>query len=581
MLRHVSWVASLALIGLVSACSSAARAPGQGQGRTARAPEPPEPESSEWLYATRGFGGDLKSECKFVQQAIEAEQGCRAGACVYAERLARDWVRRCDGVMPEKADEVKSLASKFELEKDGERYPCLEEIKPILDDGCGRDEACAPKVQSWTVRCSGVVGSPLVVNILESRVESQLGDRRVKLDRRNCDTITEELFEARHCKPGFECEGFLPLVDEFRKNCVAPGSSPSFKQAVAEMVIRAGAGQTPGPIEIAPRGSELSPADYPVPLADGSGIILWVCGTTPTSLKHYLELRERCRDGDVVVIRRSGSRTEGTVRFGRAPHPDDPTFLSLYPSLIAMGETETRVQAGLDRLVDALKDAVVALPSAGMPYKPESAAALIRALDAESFAVRHAGPQPPQLKHRDAELIELFRALGEWKRQVAELQRPENFTPFMWRSMRRPLADLAPNGSVAFGADNPASSVDIGKLFPQAMSAYLTQLRTFTVKVRRYPLNEWQVKTWTKIWNDASSQCRNVESRVAEHEQQLLECAFSRDCENERLTELVEMLGRARRDTIGAYRHFTLAASTLEDVPATPASEQRCLEPWW
>ncbi len=121
---------------------------------------------------------------------------------------------------------------------------------------------------------------------------------------------------------------------------------PSFKQAVAEIVIRAGAGESPKPIEVVPRGPELTTADYPVPLADGSGIILWVCGTTPTSLKHYLELREQCKDGDVVVVRRSGSRTEGQVRFGRAPFPDDPTFLSLYPSLVAAGEVEARVQRG-------------------------------------------------------------------------------------------------------------------------------------------------------------------------------------------------------------------------------------------
>ncbi len=580
MLRKVSWFAPLVLVGLVSACSSAKKAPGHA-GAARQTEDAPDPRSSEWLYATRGFGGDLHRECKYVHQAIEAEQGCRAGACLYAGRLARDWVSRCGKVMPDEVSKVGNLASEYELRKSGDSYQCLEEIKPILDRGCGGDTACAEKAQAWTGRCATIVASPLVINILESRVESQIGDRRVKLDRRDCETITDELFEARNCKPGFECERLLPVVDKYRKSCVSLGGMPSFKQAVAEIVIRAGAGQSPQPIPIIPRGPELTTEDYPVPLADGSGVILWVCGTTPTSLKHYLELREQCKDGDIVVIRRSGDRAQGTVRFGRAPHPDDPTFLSLYPSLIAAGEIEARAEAGLERLVDALKEAVVALPSAGLPYQPQSAAALIRALDAEAFAVRHCGPQPPVLKHRDAELMELFRALGEWKRQVAELQRPENFTPFMYRSMRRPLADLAPNGSVAFGADNPASSVDIGKLFPRAMDAYTTQLSTFTIKVKRYPLNEWQVNNLTKIWNEASLHCRKNESRVAEHEQALLECAFAGNCENDRLTELVEKLGRARRETVGSYRNFALAGSTLESVPASPASDERCLEPWW
>jgi hypothetical protein len=577
MLRQVSWFAPLVLVGLVSACGSATKAPVTAR----RAPDAPDPKSSEWLYATRGFGGDLHQECSFVHQAIQAEQGCRAGACLYSARLARDWVSRCGASMPEKVEEVSTLASEFELRKSGESYQCLEEIKPILDNGCPPDGSCEGKAQAWTARCSGIVASPLVVSILESRVESSLGDRRVKLDRRNCDAITDELFAARTCQPGFECERALPAVEKYRQSCVSLGGMPSFKQAVAEIVIRAGAGESPKPIEVVPRGPELTTEDYPVPLADGSGIILWVCGTTPTSLKHYLELREQCKDGDVVVIRRSGSRSEGLVRFGRAPFPDDPTFLSLYPSLVAAGEVEARVKAGIDRLVDTLKEAVVALPTAGLPYKPESAAALIRALDAESFAVRHSGPQPPELKHRDAELIELFRALGEWKRQVAELQRPENFTPFMYRSMRRPLADLAPNGSVEFGADNPASWVDIAKLFPRAMAAYTTQLRTFTIKVKRYPLNEWQVNNLTDVWNQASAHCKKTEGRVAEHEQALLECAFAGDCANEKLTELVEQLGLARKDTVGAYRNFTLAGDTLESVPAMPASNERCLEPWW
>jgi len=216
-----------------------------------------------------------------------------------------------------------------------------------------------------------------------------------------------------------------------------------------------------------------------------------------------------------------------------------------------------------------------------LPYKPQSAAALIRALDAESFAIRHTTPQPPQLKHRDAELIELFRALGQWKRQASDLQRPEHFTPFMYRALRRPLADVAPNGSVVFGAENPISWVDIGMLFPQAMAAYTAELRVFTEKVRRYPLNEWQVNNWTKAWEAASRQCATMANRVAEHEHALLECAFTGNCGEDRLKEIVEQLGRARKASMSAYREFTLAGATLETVPAMPASDERCLEPWW
>ncbi len=113
------------------------------------------------------------------------------------------------------------------------------------------------------------------------------------------------------------------------------------------------------------------------------------------------------------------------------------------------------------------------------------------------------------------------------------------------------------------------------------MDAYTTQLRTFTIKVRRYPLNEWQVNSLTDVWTQASLHCKKTESRVEEHEQALLECAFAGPCENDKLTELVEQLGLARKATVGAYRNFTLAADTLESVPAMPASDERCLEPWW
>jgi hypothetical protein len=535
----------------------------------------PDPQSSEWLYATKGLNrSDLGSECLHVKDVIVADSKCQGEACTHASRLSQDWLNRCRKSKPEAISEVSELARVYAERRGGARVPCLREIEPILKEGCSSTPDCAEVAQAWITRCADASGSPLVVRILEAKT-------RVKLDKRGCGLLASELGAAASCAQKFQCEDGLAAVDLYRKRCLV-SSAPGLAEGMAELAIRLGAGQTAKPLPIQPALVELEAARFPLPLAEGHGIVTLVCGERPTSLASYLEARRNCQDGELVIVRRHAGRAKdsATLQVGRFAHASDTVFASSYPSLAVRGEAAARRSASLNLLSEELT-AVANRLGSGSDADAEISTALIRALTKARSMLRSSASEPT-LAEVDAALSPHFKRLAQAKLAAAKkLFKPGEHAGFIRRSLKRPLADLDESGQVLAGASNGAAAIDLGSILPKSSALYLAELKTLAERVAKQALSEKQKAAADQALAEALAACSAAQNKVRESETDLRECGFGAGCDDELMTELHRDLGTSHRDSSSARTRFVLAQGSLDPSPEPVAGEPRCVEPWW
>ncbi|HEV8246209.1 MAG TPA: hypothetical protein VGP93_10595 [Polyangiaceae bacterium] len=546
----------------------------------------PEPQSSEWLYAMRGVNSpNLRTECEAVHSAIKNESNCLGEACLYAFRLTEDWIRRCGKADAPALDEVSSLARVYNERQKGERVPCLREIASILSDGCGDKPDCADLAQEWTTRCSGVTNSPLVVRILETRVEQAAGaagaTSNVKLDKRNCVDLASGMLAAANCVQRFQCEDALPGADMYRKRCLAGGHLPSFREGLAELSLRIGAGQSPQSIAISPQAAELQAKDFTLVLADGTGVIAQACGERASDLQAYLALRKECADGQVVILQRQPGRAKSSVRVGRFAHPDDLSFTQNYPSLLARGELEARTAAGLARLSSEL-DAVAQKVTEDPKYDPALASAVIRALAKEATAIRAVPNGTATLQDLDARLVPLFRNLAGAKLDAAKLMfKPSDFGTFARRALKRPFADVDDEGRVGAGSFNAVSALDLEKVLPQTFTAYKNKVAPLAERAQKKPLAQAQAAALAEQLKQAIFGCASAEGKVRENEGALLECGFGDACEAQVVDDLRKELQAGRRNGGASYAAVVLTRDSMDAASDASGKAARCEQPWW
>jgi hypothetical protein len=570
-----AWTA-LAAIGLTVLLIAACGSPPPPKPRPKHAvDDTPDPQSSEWLYATKGLNrSDLGSECAHVRGVVVAESKCQGEACTHASRLSQDWLNRCRKAGPEAISEVSELARVYAERRSGARVPCLREIEPILKEGCSSRPDCAEVAQAWTTRCADASGSPLIVRILEAKT-------RVKLDKRGCGELSSELRAAASCTQRFQCEDGLAAVDLYRKRCLV-GAAPGLAEGMAELAIRLGAQQTAKPLPIQPALVELEPARFPLPLAEGHGIVTLVCEQRPTDLTSYLDARRNCQDGEIVMLRRHAGRNKdaATLQIGRFPHPSDALFASSYPSLAVRGEAAARRSVSMNLLSEELT-AVANRLGSGSDAEAELSAALIRALTKARTMLRSSASEPT-LAEVDAALSPHFKRLALAKLQIAKKpSQPLPHAAFLRRSLKRPLADLDESGQLLAGASNGASAIDLVAILPKSSAAYLAELKTFAERVSRQALSEKQKATSDQTLAEALAACSAAQNKVRESETDLRECGFGAGCDDELMTELNRELGTSHRDSSSARTRFVLAQDSLDPSAEPRAGEARCVEPWW
>lgn len=568
--------------GLVLSCSSAPPPKPRPQARVVE--EVPEPQSAEWLYATKGLSSaDLGRECEHVRGVVADEAQCVGEACLYGSRLSADWVRRCRKVSPAALGEVSQLAREYAQRKAGARVPCLRDIEPILNGGCGDNQSCGELAQAWVTRCSDSARSPLVVRILEARLEqAKHGPRKAKLDKRGCSELSADVLTGAKCDQTFQCQDALAAVSIFRTRCLPVGGLPSISQGMAELSIRVGAGETPKTLATAADSSPLEPAGFSLPLADGSGIVVSVCGERPKDLAAYLLARQQCSSGEVVMLKHhAGSAKDGAkLRVGRLLHASSEAFSKLYPNLLVQGESSARTEAGLGLLKIEL-GALLGNGAGSAGYDPALGAALIRALAKQAVVLRREGAKAA-LAEYDVRLIPSFKALAGAKRAAAKrLTKPAEHGQFLRRALKRPFADVDPDGDVSFGTVNAATTLDLGVLLPKATAAYQAELAPFVERITHNPLPAKQQEALQKSVVEAIASCNAAQAVVLANEVDLRECAFSVVCEDETLNDLQTELERAHKASEQGRLQALLASESLDGSPAVPGGSAGCAEQWW
>lgn len=541
----------------------------------------PEPQSAEWLYATEGVSGGRKAECTKVVSRLDEEGVCKGQACTHAAALAKDWLVVCKSLTPEHVSGVERRASELGAKASEKPVPCDEEVKRLLDNGCGAGGACGEAAQSWATRCSES-STPLVLRMLEVHVERSAGER-TKLDGRGCPELLSEVAKAGACVQRFACEDGLGAVDAYKQRCVSQSQPLTATAAVVELALRAGIGPAAEPVAAAT--GKLEPLLVPLAFEDGSGAVLMTCGKRAKDVAGYLSLRKGCADEEVLLAKRFDGPNGAVFRLGRLPHPSDAAFLARYPSLRVEGEPKARYQAALPAFVAAL-DAAAKLGSEPR-RSAEALRAFVQAIEQNLDAVRNSSDFEAALKDKDAALVPLFSQLGEAKKKALHADLPSaKLAPAALRQKKLALADVDAEGRVRLGAVTPAASIELGDLLPKASAAHDERLTSRLKLAEKRKLDAASADRLGAGADGEASRCGQAMKAFEAAEKQLLACAFGLEtCDEQKLAVTGKKLDEARVSGEAAWPKAVVALASLPRAQRTGAEKAAelagCREPWW
>ncbi len=578
-MRSPAWLVLLPLAATGVACGASDPPPPKTP--IVAAPVDPDPQSSEWLYATDDVHGGRKKECSAVAALLHKEDACKGALCGHGAALAKDWLRVCKRLSPGLVSDVQKREQDLETKAGEAATPCQTDIEDIVRNGCGSRDDCGAYVQAWATRCSGS-STPLVLRILKTAVRRKEG-RQFDIDARGCDELIGNMTKAAACEQKFACEDKLPTIDTYRQRCLTGGKLPTLAAAMVELAIRSGAGQTPKPMPVS--ADDALDEHTPLPLDDGSGAVLDVCGKRAADITSYLAARKACQ-GEVVIARRFKS-DDGTavVRLGRVPHPDDASFLVRFPSLVVKGELRARDEAALPLFSKAVDEAV---RIAGDAKRREAASMLLTvAIVANADSVRNSSVFDKAIRGRDDELTPLFRAIGEAKKKaIHDNLAPDKAAPVLYRSQAYVLADVSADGHVRLGASSLASSIALDDMLPHAMAAYRDALASRLKRLAHLKPSKKALEKLSGNADDHAARCATAEKTYQQSSQELVACAFgTAKCDEARETALAGAIDRARQDAASEYLEARLASSSLPDAwrqtAESTAEAAGCREPWW
>ena len=544
------------------------------------------PRTPEWLHATAGFSGGRKAECEEVLGWIKGEGVCKGAICAHGRDLSKEWIARCEKLMPAIATEVRTLSAAFTASAEEAPSECAKEVSSILNEGCGKDDAtCERGAQGWATRCGKTDGTPLVLRVLERSVRRKMEDPGdFALDPRTCDELRAFMKEGTSCSQQFACEDMLKRVEVVRARCEGQ-DRPALATALAELAITAGAQKTSPPIPVQPTPARLSPGDTPVPLADASGGALLVCGERPTDLAKYLAQRKGCEGGAVVVGKVFIRGREVEVRMGSFESPSDAVVGQRYPSLLMAGEREARDREVIAALDSALGKAA-ALTQEGRTL--EGAFELFKGVMANAGSIQRSAAVRAALSARDEAMAPALRELARAKVAVSSrgLLAGNDFVVFVNRALARPFGDFSPEFSVQQGAATRGVTLETASFWPKATEAYLDSLKGVAREASKKKLDaKFHHDSVVKGYEDAKI-CGEAGKAHREAEQGLIKCAFGIDaCDPAKVAALTKASDDARATIEQAFIRLHLAISG----PAAAAKGEveqamlarECDPPWW
>jgi hypothetical protein len=547
-------------------------------------PEPDvvEPSSAEWIFVTDGVRGGRRGECQAVTQWISGEESCKGNLCSHGAALAKDWLKSCKKLAPALAGDVEKRAEELEKKAKQMSVPCEDRIRGILDNGCGDKKDCGTFVQGWATSCADW-STPLVIRMLEVTVQRDIGER-FEIDSRSCKQLLGELTKAATCDQQFKCQDLFPVIEDYKGHCQANGKLPSLAAAIAQLSVRVGATESPEPLPVDPAGDPLDPAVTPLPLADGSGAVLMVCGKRAGNISGYLAARKQCSE-DVVFARRFEDNGAAVVRVGRIAHPSDNEFHERYFSLEADGEIQARFDAMLPGFVATLKQ-VESLAS-DPKHSTEAIRLFVRAINDNLDAARDSKVFDTAFREHDAALVPLFVEIGKQKRAVVHNELAgRKFAAGVRRAELYPLSDMDADGRGKLGAWSLASGVDIVDMLPKSIAAYREELEPRYKRLEKLKLTQRDIDALSMQADGHSARCGQAAKGYVTTEQALIDCHFGvKKCEADEISNLEKQLDRTKSDEESAYTQTALAITSLpvenRDNAWTAAKVAGCKEPWW
>jgi len=576
--RLLRFVLVSSLFAVPLACGAAE----SSQQATAPEPDVVEPTSAEWIFVTDGVRGGRRGECQAVTQWINGEEACKGNLCAHGAALARDWLQSCNKLAPALAPDVEKRAADLEKKAKAMSTPCEDRIRGILRNGCGDTKDCGSYVQNWATSCSDW-STPLVIRMLEVTVQRDIGER-FEIDSRSCKQLLGDLTKAASCDQEFKCQDLFPVIDDYKSHCQPNGKLPSLAAAIAQLSVRVGATQSPEPMPVDPAGDPLDPAVTPLPLADGSGAVLMVCGKRAANIPAYLAARKQCSE-DVVFARRFEDNGAAVVRVGRVPHSSDNEFHERYFSLEADGEIQARFDAMLPGFVATLKQ--VESLAADPKHSKEAIRLFVQAVNDNLDAVRDSKVFDTAFRQHDAALVPLFAALGKQKRAVVHNElAARKFASGIRRAELYPLSDMDADGRGKLGAWSVASGVDIVDMLPKSIAAYREEIEARYKRVEKIKLTQRDIDALSMVADGHSARCGQAAKDYEAKEKALIDCHFGvTACDADKVAGLEKQLDRAKSDTESGYTQAALAITSLplenRENAWMAAKVAGCREPWW
>jgi hypothetical protein len=543
------------------------------------------PKSAQWLHAVAGFSGNRKQECAEVQKWIEGEAKCAATACENARDLSRDWLSRCEKLAPDGVAKVKELLPSFEERSKQSDSACMVELKPLLEGKCGADKTCEEPAQKWATRCSATEGSPLGVQILVRFVQRRVNDHDVELDLRPCSDLHAGVIGAVACENKFTCEEGIAKIDVYRARCEEEGQKPPVSFALAQMVILAAAERKVEPILASPDddASAALRTKLPLLLADGSGVVVSVCGARPTTPDAYKTAMLECGDDGTIVYARA-FKLPGAfeVRMGQVAVADTATFIKRYPALLLPGERERYDKESAAAFLNQL-DAAAKLAS-----DPKTAAEggkkLLALLRERGREIWRSDPMRAAIKAKDASFTLAFKDLGKLKNATKATKKELGL--LAQRAQQYAFADVESDGTVSLGATSWAALFDTSALLPESHAAYLKELKPLLKRAAKDMPNEEVDADEARAFGTLADECQTNAVAAKNAERALLDCAFGlRTCDAAQVEAMAKTLDTTRATSETAFlvaSSFTTAAvgKSIEFYKKIMATGQ-CEPPTW
>ena len=290
-------------------------------------------------------------------------------------------------------------------------------------------------------------------------------------------------------------------------------------------------------------------------VADGTGLVVSVCGSRVASFDAYIAARKECEPGGMVVFARAFKLQGGfEVRMGQVAPADPTTFVARYPSLLLAGEREI---ADKERAASFRAELEAASALAADPKTTANGARkLVELLRSRGREIFRTEAMRAAITAKDAAFVSAFKEIGKVKGKAKGSK--VELASIAVRGERHAFADMDEDGTVRFGAAGWSVLFDTAALLPMSHAAYLTVLKPLLTLTAKNRPSEEVDSDEARAFGTLADDCQTGAVNAKNAEKALLECAFGqRTCDAAAIAGLEKALESSRPTAETAFVAFS------------------------